>query len=252
MNIRILYAHGPLALVVLSGGQDSATCLALAMHHYGREQVRAITFDYGQRHKVEIESAQRIAAIADLKDQHEVIRIGEGILHGSSPLVNKSAQVEAYENAQVLPGGLEKTFVPMRNQLFLTIAYNRAVVWGMEKRLDVDVITGVSEEDYGGYPDCRASFISALARAGDESLDSPELPQIHIVTPLMYKNKRETVDLSESIPGAREMLAWSHTCYNGQIPPCGHCHACLLRARGYDQAGVLDPLLERLADQGAR
>lgn len=250
MKGKPLNAHtekrAPLALVVLSGGQDSTICLALALQQYGSENVRAITFDYGQKHQVEIQAAQRIAACCNLGDRHEVIHLGEGILKGASPLINKATQVESYESAAVLPGGLEKTFVPMRNQLFLTIAYNRATLFGMERGRDVDIFTGVSEEDYGGYPDCRAQFIGDIERAGASSLDDRSLPLIHIKTPLMYKSKKETVEMGEMIPGSRELLAWSHTCYNGEVPPCGKCHACLLRARGFDEAGILDPLLGRL------
>jgi 7-cyano-7-deazaguanine synthase len=241
--------RAPLAVVVLSGGQDSTTCLAQAIMQYGRENIRAVTFNYGQRHLIEIEAAERIADLAGLNliVQHEVIRLSSYTLKGTSPLLASSNErVESYKDAASLPGGLEKTFVPMRNQLFLTLAINRAVLFGLEKGHDVDVITGVSQEDYGGYPDCRLRFISALARASELALDEPSLPNIHIETPLMFLDKAATVRLSESIPMARELLAYSHTCYNGVVPPCGHCHACLLRARGYQIAGFTDPLIERL------
>ena len=234
-----------LALVVLSGGQDSTTCLALAIQKYASRNVRAITFDYGQRHRVEIDAARHIARIADVG--HEVVSVGS-ILAGTSPLVNPSAEVESYGSVDVLPGGLEKTFVPMRNQLFLTIAANRAAVWAMAEGVDtVEVWTGVSQEDYGGYPDCREDFILLLERAIRQSLNDPGLPRIEIEAPLMHLSKLMTVKLSEVTPYARYLLGFSHTCYNGQVPPCGKCHACLLRERGYKQAGVTDPLLERLA-----
>lgn len=247
------------ALVVLSGGQDSTTCLAQAIQTYGRDNVHAVTFNYGQRHHVEIESARMIAIMAGLAHEadspsverhslrHEIIDV-PGILKGTSPLVS-GAEVESYQSADVLPGGLEKTFVPMRNQLFFTLAANRAVLLGMEKGCDVDIITGVSQEDYGGYPDCRTAFVKSLERTVGFSLDDPELPHIYIETPLMFLNKRQTVEMSEATPGARALLAYSHTCYNGSVPPCGHCHACLLREKGYSEAGVTDPLVERLKNE---
>lgn len=239
------------ALVVLSGGQDSTTCLAQALATYGRDRVHAITFDYRQRHRAEIVSAQVIAEMAGIKDRHEVLTL-PGILKGSSPLVNRSTEVEQYASADVLPGGLEKTFVPMRNQLFMTLAANRAVCIGLEKGADVDIIVGVSQEDYGGYPDCRQPFIYALEEAIKKSLDDPDLPKIKLVAPLMFLTKKMTVELSEKLvgnlgePSARKLLAHSHTCYNGLTPPCGKCHACLLREKGYAEAGVSDPLIERL------
>lgn len=239
------------ALVVLSGGQDSTTCLGVAISRFGRNNVHAITFDYGQRHRSEVESARTIAKLAGIAG-HEVIEV-PAILKGSSPLVNTLAAVETYASAEVLPGGLEKTFVPMRNQLFLTIAANRAVVLGeafVPAAEDVAVFTGVSQEDYGGYPDCRESYIIALGDAIDESLDAAGLPRVSIITPLIHLNKAKTVQLSEGLPGVRELLAYSHTCYKGMVPPCGECHACLLRAKGYAEAGVTDPLLERLNGRG--
>lgn len=231
------------ALVVLSGGQDSTTCLAQAVQKYGRENIDAVTFDYRQRHRAEVASAQKIAGIVGVS--HEVVVL-PSILKGSSPLVNRSAEVEQYQSADKLPGGLEKTFVPLRNQLFLTLAANRACVLGLEKRTDVDIIVGVSQEDYGGYPDCRQAFITRISEAIRESLDDPNLPSLRIHAPLMYLNKKETVEISEKIAGARELLAHSHTCYNGFTPPCGKCHACLLREKGFAEAGVTDPLIDRL------
>lgn len=245
------------ALVVLSGGQDSTTCLAAAIRMHGVENVFAVTFDYGQRHRVELLAAKTIAKMAGIESRHEVIEV-PNILKGDSPLVSGNA-VEQYKDASVLPGGLEKTFVPMRNQFFLTIAANRAIVIAKGDK-EVHLITGVSQEDYGGYPDCRQEFIWALQSAIRLSNDDPALPALTIVTPLMYMSKKETVAWSEVMeatsvtagahgglnPSARELLAYSHTCYNGEVPPCGKCHACLLRAKGYKEAGVIDPLVERL------
>src|SRR5687768_16279844 len=123
------------AVVVFSGGQDSTTCLFWAIRN-GWE-VYPISFDCGQKHLVDRNAAQRIVHMAGLQDRHEIIKLGDGILAGTSPLVNKNETLEQYASHHVLPGGLEKTFVPMRNQLFLTIAANRAICLGATK-----IVTG--------------------------------------------------------------------------------------------------------------
>lgn len=228
---------GDRALVVLSGGQDSTTCLLWALEQFN--SVTALCFNYGQRHAVEIESAQAIAE--KLAVPLTVYDLG-AILTGSSPLVNKDNDVEQYESAEVLPGGIENTFVPSRNAVFLTIAANLAAANGIN-----DIVTGVCQEDSGGYPDCRIEFIDAMSRTLSLGiLGSTSGFRIH--TPLMYADKAGTVNLALRLKNperALEALALSHTCYNGETPPCGKCHACLLRSRGFSLAGIPDPLIER-------
>lgn len=230
------------ALVVLSGGQDSTVCLALALKEFGQKHTHAVTFDYGQRHRAELHAAEVIAEAAGV--DHEIVNLG-CVLAGSSPLVNREAHVARYSGVDALPGGLEATFVPMRNQLFLTLAANRAAVLGVAGGR-VDIFTGVSMEDYGGYPDCRKDFIDSLTRTTRFALEDSSLPFVSFRTPLMRVDKQMTVEMSERLPMARALLAYSHTCYEGEVPPCGSCHACLLRAKGYRLARVTDPLLERL------
>ncbi len=219
------------ALTILSGGQDSTTCLYWAKEHY--DEVVALTFNYNQRHIREIESAKIIAKLA--KVPHEIIDMGS-IFAGLSPLTDSRQSVEKYESLNDLPCGLEKTFVPGRNILFLCVAANRAYVMGCE-----DMIIGVSEEDFGGYPDCRSDFIRKMEEALASGLDR----RIAIKTPLINLTKRMTVELAQSLEGCMEALAHSTTCYNGDVPPCGHCHSCLLRQKGFTEAGVSDPLLSR-------
>lgn len=251
------------AIVVFSGGQDSTTCLFLELSK-GRE-VHLITFDYGQRHKVEIEAAERVAALAEAQFpgmvlSHEVIRLGADILKSTSPLVS-SENLDQYADPQSLPGGLEKTFVPMRNQLFLTIAMNRALAHGAAK-----VVTGVCEEDYGGYPDCRRDFIDSLEIATAESLGmvrTNEIPEENtsevvvdfryvpqIKTPLMYLTKAESVQLASVLPGCLGALAFSHTAYDGAYPPDGKDHATLLREKGFAEARLPDPIWVRAGMEG--
>jgi 7-cyano-7-deazaguanine synthase len=219
------------ALTILSGGQDSTTCLYWAKKHY--DEVVALTFNYNQRHIREIESAKIIAKLA--KVPHEIIDMGS-IFAGLSPLTDHKQSVENYGSANDLPGGLEKTFVPGRNILFLCVAANRAYVTGCD-----DMIVGVSEEDFGGYPDCRLDFIRKMEEALKSGLDR----SIAIKTPLIHLTKRKTVELAQTLAGCMEALAHSTTCYNGDVPPCGHCHSCLLRQKGFSDAGVDDPLLSR-------
>lgn len=232
------------AMVVLSGGQDSTTCLFWAKAQGW--DVHAVTFDYGQRHKRELEAARTIAALAEVT-HHEVITLGTGILKGTSPLVS-DAHLEQYKDQNSLPGGLEKTFVPMRNQLFLTVAANRAYVAGIN-----DLVTGVCQEDSGGYPDCRQHFIDAFCMAsslGTFTGKDGELPYLNVWTPLMDMTKAQSVQLALKLPGCYAALAYSHTAYDGAFPPVGHDHATLLRAKGFHEAGIPDPLVLRAFSLG--
>lgn len=228
-------------LVVLSGGQDSTTCLYWAKAQC--EEVLTVTIDYGQRHSRELAAARLVSRLANVA--HEIVRMG-GVLAGTSPLVNDGNAVENYASADALPGGIEKTFVPMRNAMFLVIAANRAVVHGCDA-----IVTGVSMEDYGGYPDCRAEFIGTASAMISAALGE-SYPPISILTPLLHLDKKATVDLAASLPGCMAALGFSHTCYNGEYPPCGTCHACLLRERGFLQAATPDPLQVRAASDKLR
>lgn len=221
------------ALVILSGGQDSTTCLAVARQKFG--EVHAITFDYCQRHRIEIDSAIAIAEAMGVQS-YEVIYLG-AILKGSSPLVSDNP-VGCYESAEQLPGGTEPTFVAGRNILFLTIAANRAAVLGI-----TDIYIGVCEADYGGYPDCRTEFIYSMAVALSHGIyGSDDSFRIH--TPLMRLTKPESVKLAKDVLGDDfdRVFALTHSCYQGVKGGCGKCHACILRDRGFREAGIDDPL----------
>lgn len=227
-------------VVVLSGGQDSTTALFWAKGVF--DEVHAVTFDYGQRHAIEIDSACIVAKRAQVAS-HEVIVLPAGILQSTSPLTDPDAELEQYADHESLPGGLEKTFVPMRNQLFLTIAANRAYAKGCN-----NIVTGVAQEDFGGYPDCRRSFINALEHASELGTFTDHGLFIH--TPLMDKTKKETVLLAADLDGCMDALAYTHTAYDGRYPPCGKDHASLLRAKGFEQAGYPDPLVVRAWREG--
>ena len=222
------------SLVILSGGQDSTTCLAVSYQE--SEEVHCITFNYGQRHSIEIESAIAVAQAFNVTS-HEVINLGATILASRSPLVS-SNKVSKYESIDDLPEGVEPTFIPGRNILFLTIAANRAAA------LDItDIYTGLCQEDYGGYSDCRAVFVEAMSSAiGEGIYGNPNA--FSIQTPLMHLTKAQSVDLAVESMGSRfdEIMGMTHTCYDGVKGGCGACHACHLRDRGFKEAGVVDPI----------
>lgn len=229
------------ALVVLSGGQDSTTCLFWAKQLY--DELHAVTFDYGQRHAIEIEAAIRVAYLARVAS-HEVVKV-PNCLVSTSPLTSNN-ELERYENYhqmdQVIGERVELTFVPMRNTLFLTIAANRAVAMGCSA-----LVTGICQADNANYPDCREVFRSSLERSFNESLGSDRL---RIAAPLMYMSKAESVRLALSLPGCMEALAYSHTSYDGKYPPTDMNHSNVLRAQGFLEAGVPDPLVVRAWREG--
>ncbi len=223
-------------LVVLSGGQDSTTCLYWAKQNFN--EVHAITFDYGQKHSLEIESAQQIALIADIKT-HVIINVPD-ILKSSSPLLDKTIKLETYENFKQMESVIEKrvelTFVPMRNAFFLTLAANHAIANDC-----YDLVIGVCQEDNANYPDCKNSFIASQTDTINEALG---IKHFKIHAPLMNFTKAETVTFAKKL-GAFPAIAFSHTCYAEEFPPCGKCHACILRAHGFAEAEEDDPLITR-------
>lgn len=221
------------AIVLFSGGQDSTTCLALARVLY--DEVVALSIFYGQRHRAELEAAREIAGMLNV--QH--IELDAPVIAeiGGSALVDDGAELAGdggFGDSEV-PSGLPTSFVPGRNALFLTIASMVAVKFGAK-----DIISGVCQTDFSGYPDCRREFIDAQQQALTRAMPSSCGP-IRIITPLMHLTKAETVSLARRVDGCWEALARSITCYNGKRPGCGECPACELRARGFLEAGEADP-----------
>lgn len=230
------------ALVVLSGGQDSTLCLGLAVSNH--VNVRAVTFNYGQRHYRELAAARDIAKFFQV--ELEVAYLGS-VLQSTSPLVDHDAELEQYVNYeqmdQIIGDRVETTFVPMRNALFLTLAANRAACTGTKH-----IYTGVCQQDGANYPDCRASFITAMSNMVNEALGNNAdsfAAQMKIITPLIYLTKAESIRLARGIPGMFQAWAMSHTSYDGAYPPMGHDHATVLRAKGFHLAGLPDPLIVR-------
>ena len=214
------------AVVTLSGGQDSTTCLWWALDRFGAGNVETITFDYGQRHRVELDCAREIAALAGVPNT--VLPVDTFAALGGNALTDDGIPVRAPEVGQ-----LPATFVPGRNLIFLTFA--AAYAW---PRRITELVTGVAQTDYSGYPDCREKTLDSLTdtlRLGME-LD------VTIHAPLMHLSKKETVLMAREV-GALDAMHLTHTCYEGARPPCGQCQACELRAKGFAEAGIPDPLV---------
>jgi 7-cyano-7-deazaguanine synthase len=235
------------ALVILSGGQDSTTCLYWAKKKYNN--VGTLTFNYNQRHQRELEAALIVANMA--KVEHEELDLGP-VLKGNSPLTNHNEKLELYENFKIMDGiigdRIELTFVPMRNALFLTLAANRAVVGGYNV-----IVTGVCQQDNANYPDCRLEFISAQEATINKALGNKQYidrEYIRIEAPLMNLTKAKSIHLAMTLPGCMEALAFTHTAYDGNYPPVSKDHANTLRAQGFLEAGVPDPLVLRAWREG--
>lgn len=217
------------ALVLLSGGQDSTTSLFWAIDRFGRDNVSAVSFDYGQRHKIELQCAARIAEYAGVPAL--CLPIDTFTALGGDALTDTDVDIDKDTPAD---GELPNTFVPGRNLVFLTFA----AAYAYQNNID-NLVAGVAQTDYSGYPDCREETLRALQvalRAGMES-------EIVIHAPLMHMSKKETVQLASDL-GELSAMALTHTCYYGRRPPCGECSACGLRAKGFAEAGISDPLLQ--------
>ncbi len=207
------------ALVLFSGGQDSTTCLYWAKQHF--RQTFAVCFSYGQRHAQEVENARRIAAMADVPfrvlDTTIISQLAPNSLTDHAMEMDREKPADSYPN----------TFVPGRNLLFLTFAATLAYAQGIRH-----LVTGVSEADYSGYPDCRDTFILSANATLNLAMDK----QFVIHTPLMWRNKKQVWQLADELGVFDIVKNETLTCYNGIIAEgCGHCPACLLRRKGLEE-----------------
>lgn len=207
------------AMVVLSGGQDSSTCLFWAKRHF--REVTALTFAYGQKHKGEVECAKEIARIAGV--EHRVM--DAGFVNG---LARNSLTDAAVRMEEELPAeGLPNTFVPGRNLFFLSIAAVCARECGINH-----IVTGTGQTDYSGYPDCRDAFVKSLNVTLNLSMEW----QFVLHTPLMWLDKCQTWAMADKLGVMKLIEEETLTCYNNvKGEGCGHCLACKLRREGKEE-----------------
>ena len=220
------------AVILLSGGLDSTTCVAIAkaqgFEPYG------LTINYGQKHIFELEAAKSIASYFDIKN-HSIIDINLGSFEGSS-LTSKTMKVPKNRSADV--NDIPSTYVPARNTVLLSIALARA-----ETINSFDIFIGVNALDYSGYPDCRPEFISEFEKlanlATKEAVEKKGHYKIH--TPLISLSKSEIIQKGIALNVDYSMTS---SCYDPNIEgnPCGECDACDLRLKGFIEAGEKDPL----------
>lgn len=240
------------AVVLLSGGLDSAVTLAAACAELGAAGVAAITFDYGQRHRVELAAAARVARAAGIEPaRHITLRIDLRAIGGSALTADIDVPKDRIENPLPERGGRGReprasahevpiTYVPARNLIFLSCAAALAETIGAD-RIDI----GANAVDYSGYPDCREPFLRAFelaANAGTKA-GAEDGRTLSVHAPLLHLSKVEIIRL-----GAKLGVDFSLTtsCYdprieNDRVLACGHCDSCLIRARAFVQAGVPDP-----------
>ncbi|MDR3267668.1 MAG: 7-cyano-7-deazaguanine synthase QueC [Tannerella sp.] len=213
--------HPNAAMVCFSGGQDSTTCLFWAKKHFAR--VETLCFTYGQKHVLEVEVAREIAAHAHVPFHQMDI----SLLAQLSP--NSLTDSSIPMDQEKPEGGYPNTFVPGRNLLFLTFA----AIMARSKQI-FHLVTGVSEADFSGYPDCRDTFVRSLNVTLNLAMDE----QFVIHTPLMNRDKSEVWQLADELGVFELVRTQTLTCYNG-IPAdgCGHCPACRLRREGLEKYG---------------
>lgn len=222
----------PPAVVLLSGGLDSTTVLAIAKHQ-GFEP-HALSFDYGQRHGIELKAAQRVARSMGVSN-HIVTTINLRSFGGSA--LTADIAVPHHESIEELSEAIPITYVPARNTIFLSFALALAETLGSG-----DIFIGVNALDYSGYPDCRPEYIRAYEAMANLATKAGVEGQhrLHIHTPLIELSKAEIIRLGLSL---KVDYALTHSCYDPSPAgePCGTCDSCLLREKGFSEAGVDDP-----------
>jgi len=216
------------ALIVFSGGQDSTTCLGWAKNRY--DHVETITFDYGQKHSVELEQAKKITDKLGVVNYVVKFDIFSQLADSALLDVNSNQDINASHHAKP---NLPASFVPNRNAIFFTIAHAYAQKQGLEH-----IITGINQTDYSGYPDCRIEFIESL----EQSLNIGSESNISFKYPLIHLTKAQTFELAKKEGVLDLVLEESHTCYNGERLNrydwgygCDDCPACILRKQGWEE-----------------
>jgi len=218
------------AVVLLSGGLDSTVCMAVA-HSKGYE-LFPISFNYNQRHDRELVSAASVAKHYQAS-KHIVIKTNMDSIGGSALTDSELAVPQGHVENQEIP----ITYVPARNLIFLSYALGYAEVTGADK-----IFIGVNALDYSGYPDCRPEFINLFQQVADYSTKAgvQDNRRITVETPLLHLSKKEIVLLGQELHAPLKLTT---SCYNGAEAACGQCDSCLLRLKGFADAGVVDPIL---------
>jgi 7-cyano-7-deazaguanine synthase len=220
------------AVVLLSGGLDSATTLFWAKSQGYR--AHCIIFDYGQRHKKEIASAVRVARAAKSTCQIISIRLP----WGGSALLGRQGRLPQSRSVEQMVSGIPATYVPARNTIFLSFGVSCADAMGAEA-----VVIGANAVDYSGYPDCRPAYLKAIEKAARLGTRRGSLGgKLKILAPLVRLTKAEIIRLGTGLKVPYD-LTWS--CYEGGRKPCGLCDSCILRAKGFKDAGMKDPLIQK-------
>jgi 7-cyano-7-deazaguanine synthase len=219
------------AVCLISGGLDS--CITACIAKKEDYSIYALTINYGQRHKKEIESAKKIASFIKTK-KHIIFDIDLGKFGGSS-LVNKSINIEKNRDFNKIGRNIPSTYVPARNTVFLSIALAFA------ESIDADsIFIGATATDFSGYPDCRPEFIEAFQKMANKATKKGlENKPIKIKAPLLNLSKRKIIKLGHKL-GAPLEKTWS--CYLGGEKACGRCDSCLLRLKGFKEAKIDDPI----------
>lgn len=218
------------AVVILSGGLDSTTCMGLAQDQ--GYALYPLTFDYGQRHRREIEQARQVADYYGVADQHRIVPVTVLGEMGGSALTDQTIDVPTKSADEEIPS----TYVPARNLIFLSMAASVAEIVGAET-----IFLGVSAVDYSGYPDCRPEFIQAMQEtirlATKVGVSSERAIQIE--APLMHLSKAETIQRGMALDVPYHLTT---SCYQGDEDACGECDSCRLRLKGFAEAVFRDPI----------
>ncbi len=216
------------AVIVLSGGLDSTTCMGIAKEK-GYE-LYPITFHYGQKHNREVEQAKKVAEYYNAPD-HRIVNISFLNQIGGSALTDDSIDVPTDMDEDEIP----VTYVPARNMIFLSLASAYAEVIGAEA-----IYIGVSAVDYSGYPDCRPEFIESMNETVNLATKAGATgSEMKIDTPLINLTKADTVSEGLRLSVPYELTT---SCYNGEEEACGECDSCRLRLKGFEEAGAVDPI----------
>ena len=223
------------AVCLLSGGLDSSTCLAQARRD--GYSCYALSFDYGQRHRIELQAAARVAASLHAVE-HRIAKIDLGMF-GHSALTDTEIEVPKGRSEEAMGADIPVTYVPARNTIFLSLA----LAWA-EVLEAPHIFLGVNALDYSGYPDCRPEYISAFERMANLATKAAVEGRMRLTihTPLIHLTKAEIVKLG------RELgldFGLTHSCYDPDVygRPCGLCDSCILRRKGFSEAGIVDPVV---------